>query len=40
MKTVSITFLKWLMRKYPNNSDLGRELRRRIENDDFSMGEN
>lgn len=37
MKAVSTTFLNWLMRKFPNNADLGKELRKRIANSDFSM---
>ena len=39
MKAISTSFLNWLIRKYPNNADLGKELRKRIENSDFSTKE-
>jgi len=37
MNTISIIFLRWLLKNYPNDADLGSELRKRLEFFDFSM---
>jgi hypothetical protein len=39
MEAKTITFLNWLVKTNPNNTDLGAELRRRMDEYDFSKND-